>query len=43
MSLVRLLAVALLAALCGCQAIKDDPILGDHPWQPGPLMAPKKN
>jgi hypothetical protein len=32
----RLLACAAVAlALCGCQAIKDDPILGDHPWQPG--------
>jgi len=38
----RLVALALLvAALCGCQAIKDDPILGDHPWQPGSGVAPK--
>jgi len=36
MNIVRLLAVALLAcALFGCQALKDDPIVGDHPWQPG--------
>ena len=38
MSYKRLLAVALLAcalfAQFGCQALKDDPILGDHPWQP---------
>ena len=35
MTVVRLLALALLAALVGCQTLKDDPILGDRPWQPG--------
>jgi hypothetical protein len=36
MFLARLLAAAAIAAaLCGCQALKDDPIMGDHPWQPG--------
>ena len=37
----RLLAVVLLACVLftcavavGCQAFKDDPIMGDHPWQP---------
>jgi hypothetical protein len=36
MFLARLLALAaLVASLCGCQALKDDPIMGDHPWQPG--------
>ena len=42
MAVVRVIAVALLAcALCGCQSlVKDDPILGDHPWQPGSGKAP---
>ena len=41
MTLVRLLAVAILAcALCGCQTLKDDPIMGDHPWQPGSPQTP---
>ncbi|HXD85689.1 MAG TPA: hypothetical protein VN641_04300 [Urbifossiella sp.] len=36
MAIARLVAVALLAfAFCGCKAFKDDPIWGDHPWQPG--------
>jgi hypothetical protein len=37
MAVVRLIAAALLVALlCGCQSfMKNDPILGDHPWQPG--------
>ncbi|HUR52497.1 MAG TPA: hypothetical protein VMZ71_00060 [Gemmataceae bacterium] len=38
MSYKRLLAVVLLACALatavGCQALKDDPIMGDHPWQP---------
>ena len=41
MSRKRLLAVVLLACVLftcavavGCQAFKDDPIMGDHPWQP---------
>jgi hypothetical protein len=39
MAALRLLAIALLAcAVCGCALFKDDPIMGDHPWQPG--MAP---
>lgn len=43
MTLVRLLAVALLAcALSGCQALKDDPIMGDTPWQPGSSQPPNK-
>lgn len=43
MSLSRLLIVALLAcALCSCQAIKDDPIVGDNPWQPGSGRAPNR-
>jgi hypothetical protein len=41
MSLIRLIAVALLAcAVLGCQALKDDPIMGDNPWQPGSLQPP---
>jgi hypothetical protein len=40
MTLVRLLVAALLAcALSGCKALKDDPIVGDHPWQPGSPFA----
>ena len=47
MKLARLIAVALLAyALSGCQsmkdAMKDDPIFGDNPWQPGQPF-PKRN
>ena len=38
MKLTRLLAVLMLAcalfAGVGCQALKDDPIMGDNPWQP---------
>jgi|GEM_PF-5109508 len=41
MSFVRLLAVAIMAcAMLGCQAIKDDPIVGDHSWQPGSSQRP---
>jgi hypothetical protein len=36
MSLFRLVAIALLiGAICGCQLFKDDPLIGEHPWQPG--------
>jgi hypothetical protein len=37
MAVVRFIAVALLViVLGGCQSfMKDDPIIGDHPWQPG--------
>jgi len=43
MTIARLLAVALLAcALCGCQALKDDPITGDQPWQPGLGKTPNR-
>lgn len=35
MNLTRLIAVAILAlTLCGCTELKNDRILGDHPWQP---------
>ncbi len=45
MAVVRFIAVALLfAVVTGCQSMmKDDPIMGDHPWQPGsgpPQKAP---
>ncbi|HEX4608603.1 MAG TPA: hypothetical protein VH092_10405 [Urbifossiella sp.] len=41
MAVVRLLALLLLAsALSGCQAIRDDPIVGDKPWQPGSATPP---
>ena len=42
MTLVRLLAVALLFAPCGCQTLKDDPIVGEHPWRPGSQQAPNR-
>ena len=47
MKLTRFLAVVLLCcalfAGVGCQALKDDPILGDHPWQPSGFgMKPEK-
>jgi hypothetical protein len=39
----RLVAVAALAcALTGCQALKDDPILGDNAWEPGSRKAPNQ-
>jgi hypothetical protein len=42
MTLTRLLAVVLLiCALTGCQALKDDPIVGDNPWQPGSKVPPQ--
>jgi hypothetical protein len=43
MTISRLLAVALLlaGAICGCTALKNDPIAGDNPWQPGSPFAPK--
>ena len=41
MTVVRFLAVVLLASvLCGCQALKDDPLVGETPWQPGSGQAP---
>ncbi|HEY3788637.1 MAG TPA: hypothetical protein VGL71_07270 [Urbifossiella sp.] len=44
MSVVRLLAVAFLAfALTGCKAFKDDPIMGDKPWQPGTGKSPNRS
>jgi hypothetical protein len=43
MNFFRLLIAGLLAcALCGCQSLKDDPIMGDHPWQPGTQQAPNR-
>jgi hypothetical protein len=44
MAVVRLIAVALfVCALCGCQSfMKNDPIMGDHPWQPGTGTAPNR-
>jgi hypothetical protein len=41
MAAVRFLAVVLLASvLCGCQALKNDPMIGDNPWQPGSAVPP---
>lgn len=35
MRLIKLLSLVLLAVVVsGCTAIKNDPILGDHPWKP---------
>ena len=40
MTFARLIAVAFLAlSLCGCGALKDDRILGEHPWQPSTFGA----
>jgi uncharacterized protein YceK len=44
MAVVRFFAVALLFVLIlgGCQSfMQNDPIMGDHPWQPG-QSAPQK-
>jgi hypothetical protein len=39
MRLARLLAAAVLGwGLCGCAEIKNDRIMGDGPWQPGPML-----
>jgi hypothetical protein len=44
MAVARFIAVAaLFAVLCGCQSfMKNDPIMGDHPWQPGQPPPPQK-
>jgi hypothetical protein len=42
MRVIRLLAVLLLVAAVGCQALRDDPIVGDRPWQPGSGTAPNR-
>jgi len=35
MRLIPLFGLAVLAVVAsGCAAIKNDPILGDHPWKP---------
>jgi hypothetical protein len=45
MTIARVLAAAFLVfALCGCEGFKNDPIIGDHPWQPSTFgMKPDKS
>ncbi|WP_168218937.1 hypothetical protein [Limnoglobus roseus] len=44
MTVVRFIAFALLAlASVGCQALKDDPALGDRPWSPSSSFAGVKD
>jgi hypothetical protein len=42
MRTLRLLVAVLACAVGGCQTLKDDPIMGDHPWQPGSSSAPNR-